>query len=291
MPIMSFSFSQSRAFLLAVMLMLILASRLAFAAEATCLASLGSTQNGAIKAWLAEPHPPELIAELTKRWMILTERSKRANGFVVQINPTVAQKQAFTEIERMRTHTSATIFVQTNAWQGGTDGSEVALFDWQNAEAVIRRWVQTGTPFSQGRLQLLNRLVHENGPLTRNLRGAFRGTNLRLVGGFTPLSHNEIIPALQEFYGWFAEAEKKLHPIALASEVYQRLIVIHPFADGNGRTSRLVMDWILMRNGFPSAAFQDIEDVYIDLKFSTRWKFLVKLTDAVERSFDLLEGK
>ncbi len=45
-----------------------------------------------------------------------------------------------------------------------------------------------------------------------------------------------------------------MHPVLLASEMHERLVTIHPFIDGNGRTSRLVMNLILMQNGFPIAS-------------------------------------
>ena len=42
----------------------------------------------------------------------------------------------------------------------------------------------------------------------------------------------------------------KVHPIILAAEMHERLVTIHPFIDGNGRTSRLIMNLILLQNGF-----------------------------------------
>lgn len=45
----------------------------------------------------------------------------------------------------------------------------------------------------------------------------------------------------------------QLHPIELSAEMHERLATIHPFIDGNGRTSRLLMNLILLQNGFPIA--------------------------------------
>ncbi|WP_260426560.1 Fic family protein [Conchiformibius steedae] len=42
-----------------------------------------------------------------------------------------------------------------------------------------------------------------------------------------------------------------MHPVELAAEMHERLVTIHPFIDGNGRTARLVMNLILLRNGYP----------------------------------------
>ena len=41
-----------------------------------------------------------------------------------------------------------------------------------------------------------------------------------------------------------------MHPVLLAAEMHERLVTIHPFIDGNGRTSRLVMNLILLQHGY-----------------------------------------
>ena len=44
-----------------------------------------------------------------------------------------------------------------------------------------------------------------------------------------------------------------MHPVELAARTYQRFISIHPFADGNGRTGRHLMNWVLRQHGYPPA--------------------------------------
>ncbi len=55
-----------------------------------------------------------------------------------------------------------------------------------------------------------------------------------------------------EFINWLAR-EDNLHPVELAGEAHYRLVSIHPFVDGNGRTARLLMNLILMMMGYPPA--------------------------------------
>ena len=59
-----------------------------------------------------------------------------------------------------------------------------------------------------------------------------------------------VTKAMEDYFIWFLENKNKLHPIILAAEMHERLVTIHPFIDGNGRTSRLVMNLILLQNGF-----------------------------------------
>ncbi len=63
-------------------------------------------------------------------------------------------------------------------------------------------------------------------------------------------------------YFLFYDAQKNvLHPVILAAEMHERLVSIHPFIDGNGRTSRLVMNLILLQNGFTIANLKgNLED-------------------------------
>lgn len=52
------------------------------------------------------------------------------------------------------------------------------------------------------------------------------------------------------YFTWYEQNKDTLHPIILAAEMHERLVTIHPFVDGNGRTSRLIMNLILLSKGY-----------------------------------------
>jgi hypothetical protein len=65
-----------------------------------------------------------------------------------------------------------------------------------------------------------------------------------------------------EFFEWFQKElvirqsiaeDSPEKAISFAAEAYQKLVSIHPFSDGNGRVTRFVMDYALIRLGFPPA--------------------------------------
>ncbi len=61
-----------------------------------------------------------------------------------------------------------------------------------------------------------------------------------------------LLPKLVEDYFLFYHDNKDdMHPVAMAAHLHQRLVNIHPFIDGNGRTSRLVMNLHLLQHGYP----------------------------------------
>lgn len=63
---------------------------------------------------------------------------------------------------------------------------------------------------------------------------------------------------LDDFVAWFNVNERKLHPVEFAALVHQKFVFIHPFADGNGRVSRLLMNLALMRTGYDIAIIPPI---------------------------------
>ncbi|NGX44133.1 MAG: Adenosine monophosphate-protein transferase and cysteine protease IbpA [Candidatus Anoxychlamydiales bacterium] len=83
--------------------------------------------------------------------------------------------------------------------------------------------------------------------------GFYRRVPVRISGSRVILPNPLKVPVLmKEFIKWLKES-KKLNPIELAAEAHYRLVTIHPFIDGNGRTARLLMNWILLMQGYPIA--------------------------------------
>lgn len=61
---------------------------------------------------------------------------------------------------------------------------------------------------------------------------------------------------------------RNVHPVEIAALMHYKLVAIHPFVDGNGRTARLLMNLILMQAGFPPVVirFTDRQAYYETLK-------------------------
>merc|ERR1711988_1644343 len=81
--------------------------------------------------------------------------------------------------------------------------------------------------------------------------GLFRQTQV-FVGDFIPPHSSHIDLLMRRFLDWLNNPTTlMMHPVRMAALAHYKLAYIHPFTDGNGRTSRLLMNWILMQNGFP----------------------------------------
>ncbi len=97
---------------------------------------------------------------------------------------------------------------------------------------------------------------------------------------------------MKNVISWFVKTQKKLHPIELAALLHHKLVHIHPFFDGNGRTARLVMNIILMRAGYPLTVIlkNDRKKYYRSLQSADggSYKALTRfIAQAVERSLDI----
>ena len=92
--------------------------------------------------------------------------------------------------------------------------------------------------------------------LTKNTNckivGKCRDHDVRISGSdWVPPSSTKIKNELRKIFQWYYSKRKKLHPIELGAILHNKLVRLHPFSDGNGRTSRVVMNWVLMKNKFP----------------------------------------
>ncbi|CAN5919026.1 hypothetical protein BH11BAC7_BH11BAC7_12060 [soil metagenome] len=81
----------------------------------------------------------------------------------------------------------------------------------------------------------------------------------RIINGkeqFVPFkTPDDVRIEMPELIQWYRDQEEKkeLHPVALAAAFHFRFVTLHPFDDGNGRMSRILMNMILMRAGFVPA--------------------------------------
>ena len=85
-----------------------------------------------------------------------------------------------------------------------------------------------------------------------DLAGKIRKYQVAIGGSkFIPPSPVEVYPMLTEFFQWYNKNKNKMHPVELAALAHLKFVTIHPFGDGNGRISRLIMNFILNRKKYP----------------------------------------
>lgn len=86
----------------------------------------------------------------------------------------------------------------------------------------------------------------------KTIAGRIRDRKVRITGSdLIPPSPVELQPLLNDLFQWYGEEKKNHHPVELAMVVHYKFVTIHPFMDGNGRISRLLMNFILHKHGYP----------------------------------------
>ncbi|WP_396156932.1 Fic family protein [Flavobacterium sp.] len=84
--------------------------------------------------------------------------------------------------------------------------------------------------------------------------GRIRTAGVRITGAnFVPPNATKVSDLLDELIDFVNTNPLNLNDIELATVFHHKLVWIHPFFDGNGRTVRLAMNLLLMRKGFPPA--------------------------------------
>lgn len=129
--------------------------------------------------------------------------------------------------------------------------------------------------------ELNNKLLEKvNGILTQNTGvvygGRIRFFDVKIEGSkHIPPPNEEVKKHLLNMYKWYSANKNKLHPFELATMIHAKLTWIHPFEDGNGRTSRAIMNWILMKNGYPMffIPLEKREEYYLALEESDQGNF------------------
>ena len=111
--------------------------------------------------------------------------------------------------------------------------------------------------FAKNDLEIIERTIKEIHALVlhginREYAGRYRTVPVMISGSqHVPPQPYLIEKQMEDFMIKFKEMEKeKVHPVLIAAYLHDELVRIHPFIDGNGRTSRLLMNLCLLRHGY-----------------------------------------
>lgn len=120
-----------------------------------------------------------------------------------------------------------------------------------HVEAIgyIKQLMERNFPFNERELLSVHNLILRG--IIPEDAGRYRRVQVMIKGSTHMPPQPFIVPKeMEDYFIWYNENKGKLHPVILAAEMHERLVTIHPFIDGNGRTSRLVMNLILLQNGY-----------------------------------------
>lgn len=142
-----------------------------------------------------------------------------------------------------------------------------------HVEAIgyIKQLVERNFAFNERELLTVHNLILRG--IHPEDAGRYRKVQVMIKGSaHMPPQPYLVAKEMEDYFTWMDQHKNKLHPVVLAAEMHERLVTIHPFIDGNGRTSRLIMNFILLQHGYVIANIKG--------EYETRMKYYQTLETA-----------
>lgn len=132
----------------------------------------------------------------------------------------------------------------------------------QEAIAFIKDLVQKNSVLNERDLLTIHNLILRG--IIPQDAGRYRKIQVMInESTHVPPEPNLVPKEMEDFFVWYEINKNKVHPVILAAEMHERIASIQPFIDGNGRTSRLIMNLILLQNGYVIANIKGDYDTQI----------------------------
>lgn len=165
------------------------------------------------------------------------------------------------------------------------------VINHQEAINYIEDIVNKNIDISERVIKDLHAIILKN--IDNKYAGVYRKNNVLISGSkHRPVEYMLVEEKMNGLIHWYDEMKDKLHPVELAALFHFKYVYIHPFIDGNGITGRLLMNLILLRNGYPMAVIKNedrseymkaLETASVD---GTTKDFVEIIIQAVESSLD-----
>jgi Fic family protein len=135
---------------------------------------------------------------------------------------------------------------------GKTMREHLEAINHKEAILFIEDIVSRKIDFTESVLKQIHALVLYG--IDRDNAGQYRSVPVMIAGSqHLPPQPYLLQNLMDDYFIFYSTQKNNLHIVALAAQMHERLVTIHPFIDGNGRTSRLVMNLFLLQQGFPLA--------------------------------------
>ena len=120
----------------------------------------------------------------------------------------------------------------------------------RDAILYVEDIIKKQEPFSEWQIRNIHQLILKN--IDDENAGRYRQQNVLISGATTnPPDYTLLNDKMAQFIDCYNKEAQNLHPIERAAKVHADFVGIHPFIDGNGRTSRLLMNLELLKAGYP----------------------------------------
>lgn len=196
-------------------------------------------------------------ASLSDDWIA----SMQSRAFLLEAHYT-------THIEgtRLTVHEAASLLAGQSV--PGTDPDDVReLLNYRSAFAYVGSYLDHGGPITEGLIREIHKRLVEGVRGETAAPGQYRRVQNYVVDSatdatiYTPPSPDEVPALMRELVAWLNNP-RDVHPVLVSGIAQFQLVHIHPFLDGNGRTSRLLSTLYLYRAGYDFKHLFAISEYY-----------------------------
>jgi Fic family protein len=173
-----------------------------------------------------------------KEWQDFTE------SFTYDTNAIEGSTLEFNEVKKI---------LSKNIWPHDVPKEDIA--EAQGVKEAIEYIRKTKTHISFEFIKKIHYIVFQN---SKSFAGKLRirGQEVVVRDGKRNVVHrgapsNQVTHLLKELVTWYNKNKNKYHPLILSAVVHNQFETIHPFADGNGRVGRVLLNNVLIRHNFP----------------------------------------
>jgi len=115
--------------------------------------------------------------------------------------------------------------------------------------------------------------------ISERFAGKYRETSVRIFKSDTNFPDASKVPQLvKNLVYWYKINKNKMHPFEIAILFSTKFVSIHPFIDGNGRASRLIMNFLLKKKSYP----------WINIYMKQRTDYLKAIRQANDENYKLI---
>lgn len=152
----------------------------------------------------------------------------------------------------------------TKGWEG-IKKEKKDILETENSKKAIENIFDTSHHLTLEFIKSLHLItqqgIDQNAGNYKTEENCIIDSNGTLLDSTTPTQFVE--ERLKDLVKWYSENEKKISPIVLAGIFHDQFVYIHPFEDGNGRVSRLLLNFILIKHAFfPVIIYNDEKNKY-----------------------------
>ena len=141
------------------------------------------------------------------------------------------------------------------------------LLNYRDAFELVSDYLNSGAPVTEALVREIHRYLVDGVRGNEGQPGEYRRVQNAVVNSqtgkviYTPPDAIEVPELMNQMIQWINE-ESEVHPVLIAALAQFQLVHIHPFVDGNGRTSRLLSTLCLYRTGYDFKRLFTISEFY-----------------------------